>query len=176
MPSYNLAVSCFHYFIFNLFHFLALSARKFNVKSMEGVDIDPSLIERARRNLEFYHALHPQSSIIPAHGEGSGAKSLLKSFYRGTENAEVAHMPTYSLAGEPTGEEEQEEQEEEEPSRTAFPISFPMCLGPLPILDKSVFPGNVSFRVENFVGTADCAVEAYDAILWCASLIIKDPA
>ncbi len=100
-----------------IYPLLTAPAEKLHPRSMVGVDIDPSLIDRARRNLEFYHALHPAE-------------------------------PT---ADQPTG---------------AFPISFPICLGPLPVLDRSVFPGNVSFRAENFCQTPECPVEAFDVVFW----------
>lgn len=87
---------------------------------MHGVDIDPSLVDRARKNLEFFHALHCKP-------DDSAAR-----------------------------DEEQQ----------LFPISFPMCLGPLPILDHTSFPGNVSFSVENVVAAQECDPETYDVVFW----------
>jgi hypothetical protein len=106
---------------------------------MLGIDIDPSLIDRARKNLEFFHALHfktdgPRNSKETAAAEGSD------------EGAEAA--------------------EDLDRESEAFPISFPLCLGPLPILDRTSFPGNVSFKVLNFVASSECEPARFEVIMW----------
>ncbi|KNC84919.1 hypothetical protein SARC_02873 [Sphaeroforma arctica JP610] len=127
-------------------------AQDFKAKSVVGIDIDETLIRRAKGNLKITESLRPTNTSHGTHTETTSAVTS------------TSALPT------------------------TFPMSFAMCLGPIPIVPPTHeddthsateqehipeqpkrYPHNVEFRTLNVVGMEITEPE-YDTVL-CLSVV-----
>ncbi|XP_055693717.1 7SK snRNA methylphosphate capping enzyme bin3-like [Lutzomyia longipalpis] len=139
----------------NVGHLTIAVAKNLNPKSVMGIDIDPKLIERARKNLSLYVRI-PQSpkaatETKPEDNDAKGHTEGKKEKEAGGEKRRVKWT------------KKRPKQENRGKKPEFFPSSFPLCYGSVPQIGapddagahdadaSSKFPGNVFFRTLNYV-------------------------
>lgn len=143
-------------------------------KSIVGVDIDEKLINRARKNLTMYVRVPAEINAIPSTSKDQSGNNQRK--------RRISRR--YSRRNSRYDKQTQESQVDAK----FFPISFPICLGRIPNIQKPLkekeettieeeivaqFPDNVSFKLFNYVPKDENQLlnetQQYDLIL-CLSV------
>lgn len=158
-------------------------AEKLQPKSIVGIDIDKTLINRARSNLSL-HVRVPEN-LSETHDTTNPSTSGPPRKRKRRFSRRFSRSKSTIFRGGAGGGSGGGANNLDKPAEF-FPMSMPMCLGPIPTLGKKnepqidpqdderiQFPDNVFFRMENYVPKDETALQTetqqYDLIL-CLSV------